>query len=257
MLKYDEETSRRIEATYRTPDVVEQRRVVLGVLAPKPGERILDVGVGPGFLAAEIAGLVGPSGEVHGVDPSESMLALAAARCGEAVRLRTGDATRLPYPDGEFGAAVSTQVLEYVADIPAALDEAHRVLRPGGRLVVLDTDWDSIVWRNSDPDRMRRVLTAWDEHLADPYLPRRLPGALRRAGFQVTPPQVVPLLNVGFADATYSAHLIDTIATFVTGRNSLTTEEIAAWAADLRAQAEDAFFSLNRYVFRATKPATP
>jgi arsenite methyltransferase len=254
MLRYDEETSRRVEATYRTPDVVQQRRQVLEVLAPKPGERILDIGVGPGFLAAEIAAVVGSSGLVDGVDMSESMLALARARCGGTVRLRTGEATRLPYGDGEFDAAVSTQVLEYVADIAAALAETYRVLRPGGRLVVLDTDWDSIVWRNGDAERMARVLAAWEEHLADPHLPRSLVGVLRRTGFDVSPPQVIPLLNVGFASASYSAGLIDIVAAFVTGRHGLTAEEVDAWAADLRGQAEDAFFSLNRYVFCATRP---
>ena len=58
------------------------------------------------------------------------------------------------------------------------------MLRPGGRLLVLDTDWDSIVWHSSDRERMERVLAAWNEHLADPYLPRRLPGLLRAAGLE-------------------------------------------------------------------------
>ena len=60
------------------------------------------------------------------------------------------------------------------------------MLRPGGRLLVLDTDWDSIVWHSSDRERMERVLAAWNEHLADPYLPRRLPGLLRAAGLEPT-----------------------------------------------------------------------
>ena len=68
--------------------------------------------------------------------------------------------------------------------MPAALAEAWRVLRPGGRLLVLDTDWDSIVWRSGDHDRMRRVLAAWDRHLADPYLPRRLTGCSKRPASQ-------------------------------------------------------------------------
>ena len=71
------------------------------------------------------------------------------------------------------------------------------MLRPGGRLLVLDTDWDAIVWRSSEPDRMRRVLAAWDEHLADPYLPRRLTGQLaarlRRRGAAT-----LPMLNSGY-----------------------------------------------------------
>jgi hypothetical protein len=56
------------------------------------------------------------------------------------------------------------------------------VLRPGGRVLVLDTDWDSIVWRSSDEERMARVLAAWEQHLVDPHLPRTLRGSLERAG---------------------------------------------------------------------------
>ena len=77
MLRFDDESSRRVEAAYLTPDVVAQRRGVREWLALRPGERVLDVGVGPGFLAAEMADEVGPDGTVAGIDVSESMLALA------------------------------------------------------------------------------------------------------------------------------------------------------------------------------------
>jgi SAM-dependent methyltransferase len=84
-------------------------------------------------------------------------------------------------PHGAFDAAVCTQVYEYVADMPAALAHARRLLTPGGRLLVLDTDWDSIVWRTGDEARMTRVLAAWDEHLVHRDLPRRLPQLLAEA----------------------------------------------------------------------------
>ena len=149
---------------------------------------MLDIGSGPGFLAAEMAAEVGPDGRVHGVDPSESMLA-SARRRGAPVEYGIGDALALPFPDEHFDVAVCTQVYEYVEDIAAALAEARRVLRTGGRLLVLDTDWDSIVWHSADRERMQRVLAAWNEHLADPYLPRRLPGLLRAAGLEPTKPR--------------------------------------------------------------------
>jgi arsenite methyltransferase len=255
-MDFDERVSRQVEAVYTTPDVVEQRRLTLEVLDPKPGERVLDIGSGPGFFACEIAAIVGEEGSVHGVDPSESMLAIAAHReraPGSApVEFRPGDALELPYADASFDAAVSTQVYEYLEDMPGALAEAHRVLRPGGRLLVLDTDWDSIVWRSSDRERMRRVLAAWDEHLADPHLPARLSGLLRDAGFTVTLRTTIPLFNAGYAPDTYSAGLVGFVSGFVPGRNGITEDEARAWADDLVSQGDDYFFSINRYVFVAT-----
>ena len=161
MLQFDEEASRRVEASYTTPDVVGQRRQVIATLGLRAGERVLDVGSGPGLLAAEMADVVGPDGAVHGVDPSDTMLAMARARAAPGTEFHAGDALALPFAEGGFDAAVATQVYEYVDDMPAALAEAHRVLRPGGRLLVLDTDWGSIVWRSSDDERMQRVLAQY------------------------------------------------------------------------------------------------
>ena len=198
ILEFDPQMSRRVEAVYTTPDVVQQRRVVREVLELRAGERVLDVGVGPGFLAAEMAAEVGPDGKVCGIDPSGSMLAIAQTRAtqpGSApVELKPGDANHLPYPDASFDVATATQVLEYVEDIPGALAELRRVLRHGGRVLVLDTDWDAVVWHSGDRERMRRVLTAWEPPLADPHLPRTLRRSLARARFDAD----MPLNCTGF-----------------------------------------------------------
>jgi arsenite methyltransferase len=258
MLEFDEQAARQIQRVYSTPDVVAQREQVLALLSARSGERILDVGSGPGFLVASLAAAVGPGGVVHGLDPSAPMNALAAELTATQpwVHIDTGDALALPYPDATFDAAVSTQVYEYVPDIPAALAELRRVLRPGGRALILDTDWDSVVWHVSDRDRHQRVLAAWEEHLAHPHLPPELPGHLRRAGFTVTERALIPLFNPTYDANTYSAMIMDTITQFVTGRQGLSREDVDGWREDLRSRGEeDAYlFSVNRYCFLADAP---
>ena len=257
-LEYDDEATLRLLAVYVTPDVRAQRNDFLQAFGPLPGERVLDVGSGPGLLATEIAKAVGETGSVCGVDISKPLLQVARSQEDEdqyGIEYRHGDATQLPYPAEDFDAVVSTQVLEYVPDVDAALAEIRRVLRTGGRVAVLDTDWDSIVWHSPDRASMNRILTAWEEHAADPFLPRTLAGRLNRAGFRVETLKMIPLLNAEYGPDTYSNRMIDLIVPFVAGRGGVTREEAEAWARDLRdrGQSGEYFFSLNRYFYLARK----
>ena len=132
-MDFDAETARRLLKSYLTQDVVEQRSAIRTALALRSGEHVLDIGSGPGLLAAEMVAEVGATGSVTGVDPSEDMLSIALAQLtGAATKLTfvPGGATALPFDDDAFDAATATQVYEYVADMPAALAEARRVLRP-------------------------------------------------------------------------------------------------------------------------------
>jgi demethylmenaquinone methyltransferase / 2-methoxy-6-polyprenyl-1,4-benzoquinol methylase len=110
-----------------------------------PGSRVLDVATGTGDLAIELARRVSPGGEVIGADFSEGMLdrarAKALARSGaERVRPRFewADALALPYPDGRFDAATVGFGVRNFEDLAGGLREMVRVVRPGGRVVVLE-----------------------------------------------------------------------------------------------------------------------
>ena len=257
-LRYDEEATKRLLAVYTTPDVVSQRQQFLRALNPQQGESVLDIGSGPGFLASSIAEETGSTGVVHGIDVSDPMIELARNHCAHQPWTEFGqaDATNLPFLDNSFDAAISTQVLEYVSDVDGALAEMYRVVRPAGRVVIVDTDWDSIVWHSSDRERMNRILAAWEEHAVDPYLPRTLVEKLNRAGFCVESQTVIPLFNPSFDPNTYSNRLIDLIVPYVIGRLNIDSDEADDWAERLRSAGNEGeyFFSLNRYLFVADRP---
>jgi arsenite methyltransferase len=248
---FDAAQAERIEQTYQTPDIVAQRARTLERLALRPGERVVDLGCGPGLLAVEMAAAVGPAGLVEGIDASPHMLALATRRCAalDHVHLQQGDVTATPFGDDEFDAAVSVQVYEFVPEVRLALGELARVLKPGGRAIVIDTDWESCVWHSSDDARMRRVLACWDGHCPHPHLPRRLAALAREAGLTVVSVGAIPIVNAAFDPRSYSAGAIDTIAAYV--RRHLDKATIAAWVADLQTLAAcgEYFFSLDRHVF--------
>ena len=117
-LVFDESRARQIDTLYRTRDVRRRRALVREALAVRAGERVLDVGCGPGFYAEELLGEVGPEGSVVGIDASPDMLAVAAHRCaGHAnVEFRGGRGDRAARRGSDFDAALCVQVLEYVAD---------------------------------------------------------------------------------------------------------------------------------------------
>src|SRR5271165_58079 len=109
-----------------------------------PGSRVLDVATGTGDLALELARRVSPGGEVIGCDFAEAMLARARTKAAQAggagvrPRFEWGDALELPYAEGSFDAATVGFGARNFADLAGGLAEMARVVRPGGRVVVLE-----------------------------------------------------------------------------------------------------------------------
>jgi SAM-dependent methyltransferase len=227
-------------------------------LGARRGDRVVDVGCGPGFYVHETLDRVGPEGTVLGVDASPQMLALAAKRCAghDNVAFREGDATAVPAEDESFDRALCVQVLEYLADVSAALAELHRVLRPGGRVLIWDVDWATVSWHSAEPERMERVLRAWDAHLSDPSLPRTLAAGMRAAGFEDVHMYGHSFATADMTDETYAGALLDLIADYVADRPELSPEEAAAWSAEQRELVGrgESYFACIQLCFTATRP---
>jgi arsenite methyltransferase len=250
-----------LERTASTTDAVEQRARVRAKVGPKRGEHGLDIGCGPGLLACELARDVGPSGKVVGIDASPDMVLMSADRARRSAlagrtEFAVGDPAELTFPAQNFDFATAVHVYEFVADLPRALDEAYRVLKPGGLLAVMATDWDSCVWQVDDPDRHAGVMRAWAAHFVHPHLPALLPRLLGHAGFGVRSLSVVPAVNLHADDTTYSGSVIDAIAGFARRNAGIPDDVAQAWADDVRAQDLHGryFFSLSGFLFLAERP---
>ena len=156
---------------------------VLRLLAPAPDQgRVLDCGMGPGRLLLE---LERRGWTVAGIDLSGEMVARARLRLPQsAERLIQGTLESLPFPSESFDAAVATGVLEYVEDVPRALAEVSRVLRPGGLFVVGAPNTQSLrtFWRHRVVYAVARTLKARLRFGRPVPLPR--PGLLSRANLE-------------------------------------------------------------------------
>jgi SAM-dependent methyltransferase len=260
MTRFDAAAAARLERIYSSPEIAAQRERTRELLGIKPGERGLEIGCGPGFLACEMAREVGAGGgAIVAIDASGDMVAAARqrAQCEELagrIDVVPGDATRLEFAPGCFDFVVAVQVYLFVKEIELALAEAARVLRPGGRLLIVDTDWDSCVWLTSDRERHRRVLEMRAREFSQPHLPPLLPALLGRAGLRVTSVEVHPVLNLRYDPESFSGGIIDAIAKSAV-KHGLDRGEAQAWADDLKSRTGegDYFFSVNRYLFLARK----
>jgi ubiquinone/menaquinone biosynthesis C-methylase UbiE len=260
-LTFAGEMARLQHAVAQCHDLVVRRTVVLQTLAPRTGERLLEIGCGGGFYAIEAGRFVGPSGRVSAVDISADQVDAARARCAELpwVECRVVGATDLPYPDAEFDAVYGNHVLEYIADLDQTLAELRRLLRPGGRLVFVATIWSWLIWHSADPARMRRLLAAWDAQAPYPDLPAILLAHLRQAGLQPLRQTPILVLNTSYNANSYSYWLARLLTPFVTSRQAVDEAEAAAWLAefdDLERRGEY-FFSATPVLTEAVRDAKP
>jgi ubiquinone/menaquinone biosynthesis C-methylase UbiE len=204
-LEFTGDAARQLEELYLTRDIVAQREETIRQLSLCQGERVLDVGCGPGFLCESMAGGVGRGGSVTGIDLSGDLVALCRRRNPpDWLSYAVGDATEIAQPDGSFDVITCTQVAEYIPDVDRALSEACRVLKAGGRALFVATDWDGLVWHSETPDRMALVMRSWESHCAHPRLPRSLRSRLAKAGFRFDGATVFPILNLEWHDDAYS-----------------------------------------------------
>jgi demethylmenaquinone methyltransferase / 2-methoxy-6-polyprenyl-1,4-benzoquinol methylase len=152
--------------------------------ALSPGGRALDVATGTGDLAIELSGRVGAEGEVIGSDFSEGMLELARRKAPE-LRFEHGNALALPYDDDEFDAATVGFGARNFSDLPQGLREMARVVRPGGRVVILEIttperpplSWFFRLWFDRVVPLLGRFAGDSDAYSYLPSSVRRFPNA--------------------------------------------------------------------------------
>lgn len=258
-VEFDDEMLETVERLYRTSSMAGRREWIREAIALDAGEEALSIGTGPGFEARGLAPEVGESGQVHGVDTAAPMLAAARDRCADVpwVAFEQGDATALPVDDESFDAALAVQVYEYVPDLAGALSELSRVLRPGGRAAVFDSDWTTMIYHAADESRSERVVRAFDAHCPHPRIARTLKPRLEAANLAVTDADVWVHFETEMSEDAVGAAFLPAIEEFVKGGADIEDAVVDAWVDDVRGRAyEDAyFFTFNQYLFVVEKPA--
>lgn len=207
------------------------------LLEIREGDRLIDVGCGTGRDVEALALVVGPAGRVVGVDCSQTMLADARARLRDAnlpIELRVGNAEQLEFADDTFDGCRAERVFVHLKRPELALAEMVRVARPGGRVVVYDADWETLIVDAPDRAITRKLLNFHCDTSGSRWVGRQLRRLFLEAG----------LVNVRvFAETLALTHFemanqvfaLQDIATSAAAARAISSEQASQWLTNLQA----------------------
>jgi len=239
------------------PSVLEGFEMQLKWLDIKEGYHVLDVGCGIGLQAQSMAKLVGAEGKVAGTDLSNTMIEIARSRTASSnlpLVFFTADAAAQPFPDQSFDCVRTERMLMYIQDIQKVLKEFKRLLKPGGKIVIFDFDWDATVIAHKDKTLTRKII----HYASDSFPNGRIGGELfhlmKNAGFE----------NVKVKPYSYSGNnqiLLDITKRIYEGilqtgisNNIFTQTEIDNWweTLDEDAKGDNLFISYQGFIVSGT-----
>ncbi len=237
------------------PDQAQAHVALVEALSPQPGERLLDFGCGTGVIARRLAPLVGDPGAVVGVDISTGMLDFART-CGgpDHLRYEQYNGATLPFPDDSFDGGAMARTLLHVEDPHATLVELGRVVRPGGRLAILECDWGTMAVDQSDRALTRRILD-WRTDTVDGnnWMGRQLVGRGLAAGWRIADIRV--LTTIGRDETTTHFGSVRRCGELALQNGVIDQSEFDNWVGELdnRLAAGLFFASINEYILVARR----
>jgi len=214
------------------------------LLKLQPGESVLDLGCGPAIDTIALSGLVGVNGRVVGIDSNPAMVAeadrAASKQAAASVRHETGSASALRFGNEEFDACFSDRLFQHMpwAECVTVVREIRRVLKRGGRTVLIDTDWGTLSIAAPDPFLERRIVQEHAFGFAHPFAGRHLHGLLKTAGFHNL---AIETLDLQLSPEGLGFLLAPTLTRAVM-KGIITQDEARSWSAGLQATGQYGLF---------------
>lgn len=230
-----EESAARLEHRGNSVAGVRLRERYLDLLAPLPGEIIIDVGAGIGVVTVALVKRVAPSGRVFAVDRSSGLLDLARAYThkagfGHLVDCRVADARSLPFGPA-FDASFCHAVLAHVARPQEVVNEMRRVTRRGGRVLAVEPDWETVTVEPGEREITRRILNFGADRNLDPWAGRRVARYFHDTDLIHVTAEPLVLVDRG-EDRAWLTYLVECAAMAVAA-GAITQREALMWTKSL------------------------
>ena len=188
------------------------------------GHNVLDLGCGPGSLSFGISGLVGETGMVHGVDINERFVSFSQEKYKDRknISFQKIEDHQLPFESDSFDRVVCKNVLEYVPDLTLSLAEVKRVLKPSGKLHVIDSDWGFVIVEPWPKETIVDFFEAAAPAFREPQIGRKLMGEMKKVGFQNVSVVIVP-----FVDQSGSGlNVLNNMASYIENFETMPSERV-------------------------------
>ena len=218
------------------PDQAQVNDELMNVFHPVSGEHLLEIGCGTGVLCRQMAPAVTPKGKVAGFDISLEFVSIASTRSNfsDTVQWGVSQAETLPFPESIFDGVLAARLLLHVPNPQIVLDEFLRIVRPGGRAVVVDWDFETITVDHSNRGLTRRILH-WrcDHHGGNNWSGRQLWRLMETSGFVEV--KVVPYISLAFNENDSLTQSIFRSAQVARDAGAITQNEYSTWVDELNA----------------------
>lgn len=231
------------------PNVLARRRRSYELLGVGPGGRVADVGCGIGTVLVD---LLEAGATAIGVDSSEAMVGEAARRAPGA-QVHVADAAALPLADGALTGYRAERVFQHLANPMPALAEAMRTLAPGGRIVLVDQDWDAFIVDGDDKQTTRAMLRGFADSIPSGWAGRRNALALSAAGFIDV---AVEAETVTWQDYEEAAPFLPAIKAAAVDAGTVAEDVATAWLEEQRRRGEHGrfFAAMTHFLSSGTRP---
>ncbi|MFW9867079.1 MAG: methyltransferase domain-containing protein [Candidatus Thorarchaeota archaeon] len=252
-----------VEFIEQRSNYIDQKKVNLALknmVRPKSGENLLDVGCGSGILTRLMAPYLTPEGSIIGVDTSPYIVELArgyANNCSSSslINFEVGDATDLHYSDGIFDAAFAARLLLHVDNPQAVVGEMIRVVKSGGRIVLMDWDFETLVIDHPNRELTRRIFH-WrtDNKDGNNWSGRQLYRLLKEQ--EIKEVVIEPINTISIDENNSLTHSIYHAASGALDEGVITPHEYTEWVTELKTRLHTGLFfaSIVYFIAKGNKP---